>query len=61
MPRKRKQPTTWIHRNSRYLIAGVSASGLLLAIGCMVKGDSALAGSAYVQIGGLSLPLLGAI
>lgn len=61
MARKRKQPTTWIHRNSRYLIAGVSAAGLLLAIGCMAKGSSALAGSAYVQLGGLSLPLLGAI
>ena len=61
MPRKRKQPTTWIHRNSRYLIAGVSAAGMLLAIGCMLKGNSALAGSAYVRLGGLSLPLLGAI
>lgn len=61
MPRKRKQPTTWIHRNSRYLIAGASAAGLLLAIGCMAKGDSTLADSAYVQLGGLSLPLLGAI
>ncbi|EKV02447.1 putative membrane protein [Leptolyngbya sp. PCC 7375] len=61
MPRKRKQPTTWIHRNSRYLIAGASAAGLLLAIGCMAKGSSSLAGSAYVQLGGLSLPLLGAI
>lgn len=61
MARKRKQPNTWIHRNSRYLIAGVSTAGLLLAIGCMAKGSSALAGSAYVQLGGLSLPLLGAI
>ncbi|MGD1952773.1 MAG: vitamin K epoxide reductase family protein [Leptolyngbyaceae cyanobacterium] len=61
MARKRKQPTTWIHRNSRYLIGGVSTAGLLLAIGCMAKGSSALAGSAYVQLGGLSLPLLGAI
>ena len=61
MPRKRKQPTTWIHRNSRYLMAGASAAGLLLAIGCMAKGSSSLAGSAYVQLGGLSLPLLGAI
>ncbi|MBT9314291.1 vitamin K epoxide reductase family protein [Leptothoe spongobia] len=61
MARKRKQPTTWLHRNSRYLMAGVSAAGLLLAIGCMAKGSSALAGSAYVQLGGLSLPLLGAI
>ncbi|MEO0866882.1 MAG: vitamin K epoxide reductase family protein [Cyanobacteria bacterium J06642_11] len=61
MPRKRKQPTTWIHRNSRYIITGLSAAGLLLAIGCMAKGDSTLAGSAYVKLGGLSLPLLGAI
>ena len=61
MARKRKQPTTWIHRNSRYLIGGVSTAGLLLAVGCMAKGNSALAGSAYVQLGGLSLPLLGAI
>ena len=61
MARKRKQPTTWIHRNSRYLIAGVSTAGLLLSIGCLAKGSSALAGSAYVQLGGLSLPLLGAI
>lgn len=61
MARKRKQSTTWFHRNSRYLIAGVSAAGLLLAIGCMAKGSSAIAGSAYVQLGGLSLPLLGAI
>lgn len=61
MARKRKQPTTWIHRNSRYLITGVSVAGLFLAIGCMAKGNSALAGSAYVQLGGLSLPLLGAI
>lgn len=60
MARKRKQ-TTWIHRNSRYLIAGVSAAGLLLTIGCMAKGNSSLAGSAYVQLAGLSLPLLGAI
>ena len=57
----RKQPTTWIHRNSRYLITGVSTAGLLLTIGCMAKGSSALAGSAYVQLGGISLPLLGAI
>lgn len=61
MARKRKQPTTWIHRNSRYLITGASAAGLLLAIGCMAKGSGSLAGSAYVQLGGLSLPLLGAI
>ncbi|NEQ50264.1 MAG: hypothetical protein F6K11_09050 [Leptolyngbya sp. SIO3F4] len=61
MARKRKQPTTWIHRNSRYLIAGVSAAGLLLAIGCTAKGNSVLASSAYVQLGGMSLPLLGAI
>lgn len=61
MARKRKQPTTWLHRNSRYIITGISAAGLLLAIGCMAKGSSALAGSAYVQLGGVSLPLLGAI
>ncbi|MEL6128468.1 MAG: vitamin K epoxide reductase family protein [Cyanobacteria bacterium J06627_3] len=61
MARKRKQPTTWIHRNSRYLLAGVATAGLLLSIGCMAKGNSALSGSAYVQLGGLSLPLLGAI
>ncbi|MEL6331960.1 MAG: hypothetical protein AAFQ76_05155 [Cyanobacteria bacterium J06626_26] len=57
MARKRKQPTTWIHRNSRYLLAGVATAGLLLSIGCMAKGNSALSGSAYVQLGGLSLPL----
>lgn len=61
MPRKRKQPTTWLHRNARYIITGMSAAGLLLAIGCMAKGNSALAASAYVKLGGLSLPLLGAI
>ena len=61
MARKRKKPTTWIHRNSRYLITGVSTAGLLLSIGCLAKGSSALAGSAYVQLGGMSLPLLGAI
>ena len=61
MARKRKQPTTWIHRNSRYLLAGVATAGRFLSIGCMAKGNSALAGSAYVQLGGLSLPLLGAI
>ncbi len=61
MARKRKQPTTWIHRNSRYLLTGVATAGLLLSVGCMAKGNSALAGSAYVQLGGLSLPLLGAI
>ncbi|MBT9312120.1 vitamin K epoxide reductase family protein [Leptothoe kymatousa] len=61
MPRKRKQPTTWLHRNARYIITGISAAGLLLAIGCMAKGNSALAASAYVKLGGLSLPLLGAI
>lgn len=57
----RRQPTTWIHRNSRYLIAGIATAGLLLSIGCLTKGDSALAGSAYVTLAGLSLPLLGAI
>lgn len=61
MARKRKQPTTWLHRNSRYLLTGVATAGLLLSVGCMAKGNSALAGSAYVQLGGLSLPLLGAI
>lgn len=61
MARKRKQPTTWIHRNSRYLLAGVATAGLFLSIGCMAKGNSALSGSAYVQLGGLSLPLLGVI
>lgn len=61
MPRKRKQPTTWFHRNARYLIAGVVTAGMLLAIGCMAKENSALASSAYVQLGGLSLPLLGAM
>ena len=61
MARKRKQPTTWIHRNSRYLLTGVATAGLLLSVGCMAKGNSVLAGSAYVQLGGLSLPLLGAI
>ncbi|MEO1182559.1 MAG: vitamin K epoxide reductase family protein [Cyanobacteria bacterium J06636_28] len=61
MARKRKQPTTWIHSNSRYLLAGVATAGLLLSLGCMAKGNSALSGSAYVQLGGLSLPLLGAI
>ncbi|NEP52956.1 MAG: hypothetical protein F6K65_30825 [Moorea sp. SIO3C2] len=61
MVRRRKQKSTWIHRNSRYLIGGVSAAGLLLAIGCLFKGSGSLAGSAYVQLGGMSLPLLGAI
>ncbi|MEO0534769.1 MAG: vitamin K epoxide reductase family protein [Cyanobacteria bacterium P01_A01_bin.123] len=61
MARRRKQPTTWIHRYSRYLIAGVAAAGLLLSIGCLAKGDSPLNTSAYAQLGGISLPLLGAI
>ncbi|MEO0352321.1 MAG: vitamin K epoxide reductase family protein [Cyanobacteria bacterium P01_A01_bin.15] len=61
MARKRKQPTTWIHRYSRYLIGGVAAAGLLLSVGCLAKGNSALASSAYLRLGGLSLPLLGAI
>ncbi|MEM6253840.1 MAG: vitamin K epoxide reductase family protein [Cyanobacteria bacterium P01_D01_bin.156] len=61
MARKHKQPTTWLHRYSRHIITGISAAGLLLAIGCVTKGNSALASSAYVQLGGLSLPLLGAI
>lgn len=61
MARRRKQPTTWIHRYARYLIAGVAAAGLLLSIGCMAKGESLLNTSAYAQLGGISLPLLGAI
>ena len=61
MVRTRKQPTTWMHRNSRYLIAGGATAGLLLSTGCLAKGSSALAGSAYVSLMGVSLPLLGAI
>lgn len=59
--RTRKTPKTWIHRYSRYLITGVAAAGLLLSVGCLTKGSSALASSAYVTLAGLSLPLLGAI
>lgn len=57
----RKKTTTWLHRYSRYLIAGVAAAGLLLAIGCLAKGNSALSGSAYAILAGVPLPLLGAI
>ncbi len=57
----RRKQITWIHRNSRYLIAGVAAAGLLLSIGCLAKGNSTLSGSAYVMLAGLSLTLLGAI
>ena len=57
----RKKQKTWIHCYSRYLIAGVAAAGLVLSIGCLAKGDSALSGSSYVNLAGLSLPLLGAI
>ena len=57
----RKKQKTWIYRYSRYLIAGGAAAGLLLSIGCFAKENSALSGSAYVTLAGLSLPLLGAI
>ena len=57
----RKKQIPWIHRNSRYLIAGVASAGLLLSIGCLLKDNSALSGSAYVNLAGFSLPLLGAI
>jgi uncharacterized membrane protein/glutaredoxin len=57
----RRKQTTWIHRNSRYLLTGIAAAGLLLSMGCLAKGNSALSGSAYVILAGLSLPLLGAI
>lgn len=57
----RKKQSTWIHRYSRYLITGVAAAGLLLSIGCLAKGNSALSGSAYVTLAGVSLPVLGAI
>ncbi|MEM6426433.1 MAG: hypothetical protein AAF728_14930, partial [Cyanobacteria bacterium P01_D01_bin.128] len=57
----RRKQTNWIHRNSRYLITGVAAAGLMLSLGCLAKGNSALSGSAYITLAGLSLPLLGAI
>ncbi|MEM9815336.1 MAG: vitamin K epoxide reductase family protein [Cyanobacteria bacterium P01_D01_bin.6] len=57
----RRKPTTWIHRNSRYLIGGTAIAGLLLSVGCLTKGNSVLSESAYVMLAGLSLPLLGAI
>lgn len=50
-----------MHRNSRYVIAGVATAGLLLSVGCLAKGNTALSGSAYIRLAGLSLPLLGAI
>ncbi|MEL6938691.1 MAG: vitamin K epoxide reductase family protein [Cyanobacteria bacterium J06598_1] len=59
MVRKRKQPTTGIQRYSRYLIGGVAAAGLLLAVGCLAKGSTP-SSSAYLQLGGVSIPLLGA-
>lgn len=61
MVRKRKQQPQGIQKYSRYLIAGTSAAGVLLSIGCLVKSNSPLSGSAYVQVGAISLPLLGAI
>ncbi|MEM6451962.1 MAG: vitamin K epoxide reductase family protein [Cyanobacteria bacterium P01_D01_bin.105] len=62
MPRKRKQQPQGIQRYSRHLIAGASAAGVLLAIGCIAKGSSSpLSGSAYVQFGAISIPLLGAV
>lgn len=61
MVRKRKQQPTGIQKYSRYLIAGVSAAGLLLSLGCVAKGSSPLNESAYVQFGAVSLPLLGAL
>lgn len=57
----RKKQKTWIHRHSRYLIAGIAAAGLLLSIGCLTKGNSALSGSAYAILAGIPIPLLGAI
>ncbi|NEQ99304.1 MAG: vitamin K epoxide reductase family protein [Cyanothece sp. SIO2G6] len=57
----RKKQTTWMHRNSRYVIAGVATAGLLLSVGCLAKGNTTLSGSAYIRLAGLSLPLLGAI
>ncbi|MEL6249247.1 MAG: vitamin K epoxide reductase family protein [Cyanobacteria bacterium J06648_16] len=61
MVRKRKQSDSWIHQHSRYLIAGIAAAGLVLSLGCLAKGNSPLTASAYVQLAGLSLPLLGAL
>lgn len=61
MVRTRKQPTPWMHRNSRYLLAGGATAGLCLSIGCLAKGSSEIAGSAYITLMGVSLPLLGVI
>ena len=57
----RKKQTPWFYRYARYLITGVATAGFLLSIGCLTKGNSALAGNAYVTLVGLPLPLLGAI
>ena len=50
----RKKQIPWIHRNSRYLIAGVTSAGLLLSINCLLKDNSALSGRAYVNLAELS-------
>ncbi|MEL6321060.1 MAG: vitamin K epoxide reductase family protein [Cyanobacteria bacterium J06626_14] len=57
----RRKQLSWLHRNSRYLLTGIASAGLLLSIGCLAKGDSALSASNYVNLAGISLPLLGAI
>ena len=61
MVRKHKQQTTGFQRYSRYLSAGVAAAGVLLSVGCLAKGNSPISGSAYLQLGPVPIPLLGAI
>ena len=61
MARKSRKQKHWFYCYSRHLITGVATAGLLLSIGCLTKGNSALSGSAYVMLAGLSLPLLGAV
>ncbi|MEL7352606.1 MAG: vitamin K epoxide reductase family protein [Cyanobacteria bacterium P01_A01_bin.116] len=61
MVRKRKQQPKGLQKYSRYLMSGVAAAGLLLSVGCVAKGDTPLNSSAYVQLGIVSLPILGAL
>lgn len=61
MPRNRKKQNNWLQNNSRYLLTGLAATGLVLSLGCLAKGASPLNASPYIQLGAISLPFLGAI
>lgn len=58
MARKRKS-STWLQRQSLYLIGGIAVAGMAVSAGCSTK--ATLAGSPYLQLGPLPLPLLGAV